>query len=519
MREKTHPAIRQALRSVRRRVRVSQAVRYGSFGVLFACLACAVLAAVSYFIPITHLPLWMGTAGLGLLLMAVSAGLLKPVSFERAALKADAGGLKERVLTALTLFDDTPMALLQREDAVRHLKELPPKAAVPLKISGRPLLMAAAVSLLAAAFMIFIPNPQNGVLAKREAFQKAMAEQAKAVEEESNKLEESAYTKEELNELRKLMGDLARDLRKATEPQESYLAMDKAQRELDELKRKASDKARAEVAQAFSQSGLNNLSDALTKSDAEAASKAVEQLAKSESGAKAESSAALQKAANALPEGALKDAAAKTAQAMNAGNAQNLKAALSTLNSAMLSACSSQVPGNAADLGNIGSLLAQLRSGTLSASQAGSGQAAGTGKGTGAGSGNGTGTGQGQQGSAGAGAGKGSTNLDGGVTKGGTSAQKEGSNPPGYKLGQYETIYDPTRLDGADDVHKTSGTLSEGESKQVQMGPGLGDASGQVPYHQVIFDYQEAASKAAQQEALPEGMRLWVDGYFQSLVE
>ncbi len=517
MREKTHPVINRALRHVRRRVRFKNAVLYGSFGVLFASFGCAVLAAVSYFLPIPRLSLWMGAVGLGLLILAVFSGLLKPVSSDMAARQADAGGLKERVLTALTLFDDTPMALLQREDAVRHLNALPIKTAVPLKVSGRPLLLAAAVSLLAATALIFIPNPQNVVLAKREAFQKIMAEQAKTVEEEAGKLEESEFNKEELNELRKLMGDLARDLRNAAEPQEKYLAMDKAQRELDELKKQASDKARTQAAQAFSQSGLNDLSDALTKSDAEAASKAVGQLAKSAAQAQS-NSASMQKAADALPDGALKEAALKTAQAITAGNMQNLNAALSALDSAMSSACSGQVPGNTANLGNISSLLSQLRSGTLSASQ-GSGQAAGAGQGAGTGTGSGTGSGQGQQGSAGAGAGKGSTNLDGGITKAGVSSQGEGTNPSGYKLGQYETIYDPTRLEGADDVHSATGTLGEGESQQVQMGPGLGDASGQVPYHQVIFDYQEAASKAAQQEALPEGMQLLVDGYFQALVE
>lgn len=513
MREKAHPAIRQALRPIKRRVRLSNAVRCISFGVLFACLGCAALAAVSYFLPIPRLPLRMGIVGICLLLTAFAAGLLKPVSYERAARQADAGGLHERVLTALTLFDDTPMALLQREDALKHLNALPVKAAVPMKVSARPLLIASAVSLLAAGALIFIPNPQNDVLAKRAAFQKAMSEQAKAVEEEAEKLEEASLSKEELNKLRKLMGDLARDLRKASEPQESYLAMDKAQRELDGLQKQASDKAKAQASQAFSKSGLNSLSDALNRSDAEAASKAVAQLGKPQTQAQSNSEA-LNKAANALPEGALKQAAAQTAQALTAGNAQNLNAALSALNNAMMSTCSGQVPGNASSLGNVSSLLAQLRSGTLSASQ-GTGKSAGAGQGTGSGQG----SGNGQQGGAGSGAGKGSTNLDGGVTKAGTSAQKEGTNPPGYKLGQYETIYDPTRLAGADDVHQATGTLGEGESQQVQMGPGLGDLSGQVPYYQVIFDYQQAASKAAQQEALPEGMQLFVNGYFQALVD
>ena len=516
MREKAHPALKKALRPVRRRVRLHHALWYGSAGVLAACAGCAVFAAVSYFIPIPHLPERMGLAAFGLLALAVAAGLLKPVSYELAARRADAGGLRERAITALYLFEDTPMALLQREDALRHVKSLPLKDAVPLKGNKRLLLMALAVALAAAGALIFIPNPQNEVLKRREAFQKAMAEQLRSVEEEAKKLDESAYTKEELNALRKLMGDLARELQNTIEPQQAFLAMDKAQRELESLQRNVSDKARMEAAQAFSQSGLKDFSEALAMSDMEAAAKAMEQLAKAQSGAQSSSSAALEQAANALPEGALKEAAAQAAQALKAGNPQSLNAALSALNSAMQSTCSGSLPGN---LGNISALLVQLRAGTLSASQSNAGMAAGSGQGQGTGTGSGQGVGSGKGAQGGAGAGKGSTNLDGGISKPGASSQGQGANPPEYKLAQYETIYDPTRLNGADDVHQSTGAMGEGESQQMQLGPGLGNMSDHVPYHEVIFSYQEAASKAAQQELLPEGMQQWVDGYFQALID
>ncbi len=519
MREFAHPAIRQALKPVRRRVHISQALMLGSMGVLAASVSFAALALASYFIPIPQLHLWMGAAAFGILLLAVIAGLLRPVSYKLAARCADAGGLKERVLTALTIMDDTPMAQLLREDAIRHLKSLPLKTAIPLKAGKTPLIMATIVALLAAGLVMFVPNPQNDVLAGREAFAKAMEKQAKAVEEALEKLEEAPYTKEELSALRKLMGDLAREIGKSTEPQQAYLAMDKAQRELSELQKTAADRMRLQAAQAFSQSGLTDLSNALSLSDASAAQKAAAQL--SNAGANAAGSNALKQAADAMPEGELKEAASKTAEALKTGDMENVKAALSSLSAAMQSTCSGSSPGNSGNLGDINSLLAQLRSATLSASQESSGQAAGSGKGSasgqGKGNGQGTGSGQGQQG--GAGAGKGSTNLDGGITKPGTSSQGQGANVPEYKLSQYETIYDPTRLSGADELHQTAGSVGEGESQQIQLGPGLGDASGQVPYHEVIFSYQDAASKAAQLELLPEGMQLWVDGYFQSLID
>ena len=514
MKQKVHPAIVQALRPAKRRMRLYHAAQYAGTGILAACVSCAALAGVSYFVPIPRLPLFMALAALGLFSLSVLAGLLRPVSNELAARRADAGGLHERALTALALTVDTPMALLQREDAVRHLEALPLKAAIPLVCKRRSLLSSAVIALFTIAALILIPNPQNDVLKRREAFQKAMAEQAESVEEEAKKLEEAAYTKEELNALRKLMGDLARDLQKSTEPQQAYLAMDKAQRELEALHKNISDKVRADAAQAFEQSGLQSLSGALAGSDAHAAAAAVEQLSQSQ-----ETSAALEQASNAMPAGALKDAAAQAAQALEAGDTNRVSAALSALNSAMQSTCSGSAAGASASLGDLGALMAQLRSGTLCASQSGSGQAAGSGQGVGTG-GNGQGGSGGygqQQANAGGGAGKGSTNLDAGISKAGASSMGQGANPPGYNLSQYETIYDPTRLAGAEDIHKTTGVAGEGDSLQMQLGPGLGDASGQVPYHQVIFSYQDAASKAAQQELLPEGMWLWVDGYFQAL--
>jgi len=514
MREKAHPDLKQALRPVKRRVHLSNAIWYGSVGVLIAGASCAVFVGASYFIPVPQLSLLTAAAASSIFTLAVLAGLLKPVSYGLAARRADDGGLAERALTALTLFENTPMALLQRDDAVRHLKSLPLKTAIPLKLSKHSLLAASAITLFLMGALFFIPNPQNDVLLKRESFQKAMAEQAKTVEEEAEKLEESPYTKEELNKLRKLMGDLARELRDSKEPQQAFLAMDKAQRKLEDLQKNTSDKARTDAAQAFAQSGLKDMSQALSKSDAKASAKAVEQL--ESPGSQTTSSAALEKASDAMPEGALKEAAAQTAQALKSGDAKSVSAALTALSSAMQSTCSGSSPG---DPGDLSTLMGQLRAGTLTASQAITGQAAGAGQGKGNGSGQGTGTGQGQQGNAGGGAGKGSTNLDGGITKPGTSSMGEGTNPSEYKLGQYETIYDPTRLSGADDIHKTTGVMGEGESQQVQLGPGLGDATGQVPYQDVILNYQDAASKAAQQAELPEGMRLWVDGYFQALID
>ena len=52
----------------------------------------------------------------------------------------------------------------------------------------------------------------------------------------------------------------------------------------------------------------------------------------------------------------------------------------------------------------------------------------------------------------------------------------------------------------------------------MQLGPGLGDASGQVPYNEVVGEYQAAAAQAADRQDLPANQRQWVDHYFNALI-
>ena len=507
MKRKVQPDIQKALKPFRFRLRLTNAALGGCWGMLAAAAACALIAAASYFIPIAKAALYMVWAAAGALALFVLLGFLKPVSIQRAARAADKAGLSERAVTALDLAGDSPMAAIQREDALKHLKALPPKAALPMRVSPRPLLAAGGLGFVLAAALLFIQNPQYAVLNRQNAFQKAMAPKAQTVDKAAEELEKAPYTKEQVNELRKMMGDLALQLREAREPQQAYLAMDKAQRNLEEFSRNASNASRQAAAQALEQNGMKDMAEALKNGDAQAAAQAAAQLG--QDGASAQ---ALAKAAEAMPEGALKEAAQAAAQALQSGSAASIQAALSSLSSAAQGTASGTLTGD------LSALLSQLRAGAqaASASQSGAGQGQGQGQGSG-GQGNGGQGGQGQ--GAGSGAGKGSTNQDAGVGKGQQSSGGQGAGAPEYKLGQYETIYDPTRLNVGDETHQAAGQMGEGESQQVQLDPGLGDAFGQVPYHQVIYTYQEAASKAAEQALLPEAILKWVDGYFQSLID
>ena len=142
--------------------------------------------------------------------------------------------------------------------------------------------------------------------------------------------------------------------------------------------------------------------------------------------------------------------------------------------------------------------------------------------GTEGGNSNGTaGVGGQTNGKAGAGAGEGSTNLD---ESGGEPAHSnsivKGNRDPKYKVGEYETIYDPERVDRArQDVMTEQNRLNDEDSMQIETGPGQGNLSGDVPWSEALQDYADTEARAADRENLTKQEREWVDEYYRLLTE
>ena len=133
--------------------------------------------------------------------------------------------------------------------------------------------------------------------------------------------------------------------------------------------------------------------------------------------------------------------------------------------------------------------------------------------GAGAGSGN-------NPGQSGGGAGTGSTNEE---QKGGSGGQKsggsKGTNPAEFKQTEYETIYDPEKVDvAARDVMTNQQSLGK-DSVQIETGPGKGSLEGNVPVSQVVGEYAEQEVKAAESANLTREQKQWVDEYFRKLTE
>lgn len=472
--------ITKALRPVKRRMRAQLAFAWAVYGVLVAGV-CVVLLRVACFLRFLAFARVLACGLLlGIPLLFALVAWLWPIPDVDAARRADELGLMARAQTAVMLDGcDTPMARMQRSDALSSLRSLDPAKSMRLH-APRFAWIGIGVCALLLAISFVVPNPQAQKLRERAAFQQEMRQQADQVEKGAAALNAEDP---ETPELKKLLGDLALALRQSQEAREALGAVDALERGVASIQQRTA----ADALAALQSGGLDALAQALQNGEMDAAQSALEdsqaasQLSKAASGAQGSTAAqALQGAAKAAASGDAAQAA-KLLQAAASGQsaAGNQALALAAMARKAAAGASSQAAG-----------------------------ASGAGK-------NGQGAGLGQSGQAGAGAGVGSSNRDGGVTHGGMSGS--GSNAPRKKVEDYETIYDPTRLGGSNQSVNDSGTAAEGERTEVQLGTGLGAVDGSVPYRQALPEYAQAAVEAVEGAGLPAYAQQWVESYFNAL--
>lgn len=478
--------ITKALAPVKRRMRAQLAFTWGVHGVLVAGV-CVVLLRATCFL---HFLAFARALACGLLLgiplLFALVAWLWPIPDVDAARRADELGLMARAQTAIMLDGcDTPMACMQRKDALSRLKSLNPAQSMRLHAPRYAWIGIGVCALLLAVSFAF-PNPQAQKLRERAAFQQEMREQADQVEKGAAALHAEDP---ETPELKKLLGDLALALRQSQEAREALSAVDTLEREVASIQQRTAGDALA----ALQSGGLDALAQALENDQTDAAQSALEDMQTVSQLSKAASDAGESVAAQAL------QAAAQAARAGNAAKAANL---LKTALSGQSAACNQAL-----------ALACMARNAAACASGASAQAASGAGM-------NGQGTGSGQSGSGsgqkpGGGAGTGSSNLDGGVSFGANGGA--GNAAPQKKMDDYETIYDPTRLGGDGQSINDSGPAAEGERIEIQMGAGLGTVNGAVPYRQALPSYTQAAVEALEGTALPAYAQKWVESYFNAL--
>ena len=412
--------------------------------------------------------------------------LLLPVRDALAAKTADHHGLKERAQTALTISGDGAIAQLQKEDTLCALTQFDCRT-IPLPRIGRIFAFAAILTAL-AALLLFLPNPQNAVINRSIAFEKTMEEAARRAEEEADKAS-SDISEKNLQELRRLMTDLSRELRKSDDEMDAMLAISKAEERLEALRSSMAGEAFEQMQAALNAQGLNALAEALESGDTQALEESLES-------ADADS---LEAAAEQL-NGESQNLMNAAAQSLSAGNPKGAISALSQLQSMVQSGTTSQ-------LGSASRALSALRTSTANSGQGQGGQ------------GQGSQNGQGSQGNqSGSGAGQGTTNQNQSGS-GPQGSKKHGTKDPHYRETAYESIYDPTRLNASQSDLSAQSNTGEGESTQVQLGPGAGTIGDNIPYNQVVYEYAEAAARAADSQNLTAEERSWVNTYFASLTD
>lgn len=498
--------MKQALKPIRRRMRWLHSVRGLLIGLLVAAAACLALVIVSFFVPIEALWKILTPIAAGCPVAGLLVGLLWPISRQAAARQADACGLKERTITALALDGDkTPMAQLQRADTEASLAALPVRRAMPVRVQRRQWLPTGILVVLACALLL-LPNPQHDVLRARARERLVLQAQADEIEKTAEKLAQDDMTEDEIRELRRITGKMAQELREATDKRDALEKLDEGQREMERLQRQVEQRTAGDMAQALaSQPGLKSLAQAMEAGDQAALQEALDALSE-----EMETPEGLESLGEQLAEAAQSVPAGLAQQSLSASaNAAVMGDATSAMQS-LANACSATGAGASAAGANLSALMRMARSGVSQAQQAGSTPGSGGSGGSGSGAGGG-----------GGGAGRGTTQADGGYSEG--FSQSANSLPGGQgftdRVGAYEQIYDPTRLGGDNEATLAQGQTNNEDIQQIQMGPGVGDVSGMVPYNQVVGEYQQAAAQAMRRDALPATLQDFVNRYFNALID
>lgn len=563
-------------RQLQKRVLLQQITQYGLWGAGGSALL--LLAARLWPIPYYS---WLAAALIPLaLLLGGLVALRKKATLLQSAQAADGNGLAQRVETAWEHRDSTSsVAVMQREDALRHLRQNLPRIIESIHIwSGLQKKLYAAGGLLLASLLLMIwPNPQDGRLAQMALEKQAIAQAEKEIEEIKQETKATKGLSEaQKKQLEEMLEQAKKAMAKATDPAERLNALRAAEKQLEKLRAAAQNKAASlhSLQRSLgSQQSTKSLADALAKSDREALTaalaqmakamekmpekertelareleKAAEQLKKDAAAANAEE---LKKAADQLAQAAREIAAGQDPQALAALQASMLQAlaeaqqsqqAMLALAQAAASLHQSQMTlASAGAFGNNGAGSITPGAGqAVPAATTPGGNPAASGTGTTA-SANPNPAGNQQtppaNGNTGAGQGNGSTNgtgnaagngsmsgLPNGTGKGtsGTGIANGGNQGSGAGLaeGKHELVTVPSGRIGTDNgpAETVGGPLGAGPSQSQQSGNTQVTAGGTLPYEEVFGQYEQFARESMEKGSIPGDYQDIVKDYFSKI--
>lgn len=243
-------------------------------------------------------------------------------------------GIGERVTTALELRDGVltnatdALRILQQADAMTAARAVDPRALLPLRLNKRHAL-ASLVLALALALAVLLPNAQEQVAQQRAELRQTLNEQAKAIEDAKQVIQDSPF----LSDAQKQQALNALDeAKRALEdpnvtPEKALAAINDAQTKLDALRDQLAEQQRADLQRAgrtLTPDQLTNaMSDAMQRGDFDRAADMMRNLTNQNGQPLAESER--QRLANQL------DQMARQVQSSDQQMAQNLRQAAQQL--------------------------------------------------------------------------------------------------------------------------------------------------------------------------------------------
>lgn len=535
------PQDRELVRMVRRirdRLHTALMIEYVLRGIIAVLFMGIIYVIISRFIPFYNV-YWniVKAAALGAFTSFLYAAFRTPKD-SSAALKADSMGLAERTITALELVgDNSAFALLEKNDALEHLKKVDYRKSIPIKPNRR--YFAVCLILVAVlALSGFIPNPMADRAAEMYSIRKKAEEQQKKVDKIVEAVKNNPkLTEEQKKEVEARLEELKKELRTAEDNKEMNKAFGRAEKKLEYVKDKyTSIDDLNKIAEVFSKNKMTKeIADMIREGDVKAfkdrlrnTAEILKNLTTEEKQRFAEEIEKLAQELKNNPE--LAQAFSELAKKLASGEMGDLSKELSQLDQSIselmeneaVQEALSEISKELASMNDNQSSIGQGQQGQNDNGHQGQGNQPGNGNKQGQGnqpgsSGQGQGQGQGQGSGAGSGTDMGSENTES-IPQGSSGISKK--NTSEKKDGEYEKVFTPHTLGGEGETSNLSGSKGTGGNiEQVITDRGQTIRGSSVPYNQVIGQYREKAMDSISTSDIPPGMKDMVKEYFTSLDE
>ncbi|OOM80651.1 hypothetical protein CLPUN_13170 [Clostridium puniceum] len=442
-------------------------------------------------------------------------GIIKFPKKKEIALIADSKGLKERVTTALEFIrDESEIAVAQKKDTAHSIEAYDFKRNLPIKVERREVYNIIILVIL-CCIITAIPTVSKKEAEKLRDFTSSKNEVINKIDKEEKKLEkDTELTKEEKEELKKILQGAKKELKETNKKEDTNKLMDRLEKKFDEMKEKTDSQKKKELVDQVKK----NLVEKQKNEEAKEALKNLNEINKS-----------LNK--NKIGKDIL--------EALKSGDKEALKNKLKALNSSMpnlsnkeKSELSNSLKEAAANLSDeelkdlleessdkllegeidpseLADALVSLKTKSDGSSKSNNSKDATKGNGSSSGSGNGSGQGNGS--GSGSGSGSGGSGNGGGWNTGSKNGNENTSIP-----NSGEQVFIPGRQVGNDENLKGDKS-SNGTSQSIETQKGLNFNGEKKDYNSVVGDYSEEEIDSMNNSSLPENLQDVVKDYFNGL--